>query len=475
MREKGPMEKNQQIQVTIEALSSKGEGIATVDGMKVFVPFALVGEKVTAKVIFVRKTYAIAKLIEVHTPAEDRVRPFCPVFQKCGGCQLQHIKYPMQLRIKTKNVSDCLKKIAKLDVNVPLCVKCDSTKEYRNKMQLPVAQNGKELLVGFFAPNSHRIVPTKECKLHGDWCEKVIDAITAYAKIENVSGYDEMTGTGLLRHVVVRSVNQKLLITLVINGQELPRSETLISLLEKRIGEFGLYINVNRTQSNVILGDYFFHCHGLTELTITGKGLTYRVGPKSFVQVNDQIAAKIYDRAVLEADLTEEDVVINAYSGAGLLTAQFARACKMAYGVEIIDEATKSANALARENGLENKMCNITGDCAKEVARILKETKETAGRRVLVLDPPRKGCDLAVLSAAREELPERIIYISCNPATLARDVGILMGTLAYDENGELLPVPEPTLLYELSFVQPYDMFPQTAHVESLVCLQRQTN
>ena len=461
------MRKNDELIGNVSAIGSNMEGIVKIEDTVCFVPYALVGEKIKFKVLKVTKNLAFCKLLEVLTPAEERVRPVCKVFEKCGGCQLQHVRYKDQLKLKTTLVGDCIKKIAGIDANVNQTVKCDNEYEYRNKLQLPIRfDNGNK--IGFFAQNSHRIVEVTECPIQKKWCSHVIDAVKFYVENSGVSCYDENTGDGLLRHVVVRDTCNNLTITLVVNGKSLPKLDILTCALKERFLNFSLFINENTLSNNVILGENFYHVFGKESFEAEDFGVKYEVVPKSFIQVNDQIKRKLYSDVIKALDPSDSVSVIDAYSGAGLMTAMIAKHAKSVYGIEIVKEAVDSANKLMKDNLIEN-VVNVCAPCEEYLPKLITELNQKGDSVYVVLDPPRKGCDKKVLDAILSVKPEKIVYVSCSPQTLARDLGILCGTLYFDGN-DLKKSSSNDGVYRITKVQPYDMFPQTKHVETLVCL-----
>lgn len=465
------MLKNQEFIGVVSRLGSNGEGIIKEGNYTVFVPYALPEEKIKYKVLKVKNNIAFGKVLEVYTPAEERVRPACPVYEKCGGCQLQHLKYKLQLNLKTKIVKDCFSKIAFIDIKVPTTERSELEFGYRNKLQLPVRAENFGCEIGFFASGSHRIVPINGCPIHPEWCTKIIKAVKKYVKLNDISVYSDKVGDGLLKHVVVRSVEGRMLITFVINGDVLPHVNELIETLKEYFSEFSLFVNINKLGNNVIFGEKFVCLFGKDKVMTNDCGIKYEIGPQSFVQVNDNVKRRIYQEAVKHAEIDANTVVIDAYSGAGMLTAIFAQRAKKAIGIEIVKEAVDSAESLRFLNGLENKMENICAPCEDVLPDVLKRERENGSRCILVLDPPRQGVDEKLLEIIKESKPEKVIYISCSPQTLARDVGLLTDTLTRVD-GELLKNEEPKPIYEITSIKPYDMFPQTKHVETLVVLSQ---
>lgn len=464
------MTKNQIVCGVAEGLGSNGEGVFRHEGITFFVPYCLPGEKVEFSVLKVKGNIGYGKVQEVLAPAEERVRPKCPVFFRCGGCQLQHVDYERQLEFKQKVVADALKKIGGITFDVPLPEKSGEPYGYRNKLQLPVGvdKNGNTV-IGFYAERSHRIVPTDDCAIHPDWAKKVIYIFKRYAAECAVKGYDEETKTGILRHVVVREIGGRFIVTVVATGKKLPSSGYLIELLGE-LGEFTLWLNVNASDTNVIFGEEFVLLHGAGFFDATQQGIAYSAGPQTFLQVNADVREKLYAAALDTVVAGGDEVVVDAYSGGGLLTAMVAKRAKRVYGIELEKEAVACADQLKAKNGLEN-MTNICGKVEEKLFAVLD--KERGEKLRLILDPPRAGIHKTVLDALKKSGIEKLTIISCNPATLARDLGILTGTLV-ERDGQLVK-GDGCGEYQIVSVQPYDMFPQTKHVETLVCLARKAN
>ena len=457
------MLKNDLVTVTCERLGTGGEGVASAEGITLFVPNLLTGERALVKVLAVKDKVAYGKVEELYTPAEQRVRPACAVFGKCGGCQLQHLRYRYQLLFKTDLVKNTLKKIGNISAQVSPCVKSDKEYGYRNKLILPIGQKDNQTVVGFYAERSHRIVETSDCPI-SDWAGKVIAAVKNFSEKCGLDGYDEVTGKGQLRHIAVRQLGKKFIVVLVVT-EPIKGADYLISLLDNVFKEYSFFLNFNSEKTNVVFGKEYQLLKGSATYTVEEAGITFEAGAQTFVQVNEGVRKKLYEGALALID--GDETVIDCYSGGGLLTAMFAKKCKKAYGIELVEEAGECARRLCAMNGLEGKMFNITGRVEDELPALLKKEKNAA----VVLDPPRAGVDKSVLAALSQAETKKIIMISCNPATLARDLGILTGTLVWDEKGNLVKAPSPEGKYEIVSVQPFDMFPQTKHVETLVCLR----
>lgn len=466
------MVKNEEKVGIVSALGSNGEGIVKEDGIVVFVPYSLVGEKIRYKILKVTSKYAYGKLIEVIIPSEIRVRPECPVFGRCGGCQLQHIKYQNQLKIKEDNIRNCFKKIANLEVEVGSTVRGTCNFRYRNKLQLPVSFNGKETVIGFYAEGSHRVVPIDDCLINPIWTKDIISAFKQYITEFNIKGYDELNYLGDLREIVVKEVRDKLIITIVVLNKDIRGVDRLIEILKKTISlSFSLFVNVNSKNTNVIFGNEFYNVYGNVDYSSEMLGIKYKIGVQSFMQVNTQVCSKLYATVRDIVCANDKTTVIDAYSGAGLMTAILAKTAKKAIGVEIVKEAVNLADKLVIQNNLSGKMFNYNGKCEDILPELIKKEKLENSNVYIVLDPPRKGCDIKVLSAISGSDVDKIVYVSCMPSTLARDVGLLVGTLIY-ENGKIILAEKPKNKYKIEFIKPFDMFSHTKHVETVLVLNK---
>ncbi len=474
------IEKNDIVCAVTAAIGTNGEGIIRHEGVTFFVPSCLPGEKVRFKVLKIKGNIGYGKVEEVLTPAEERVRPRCPVFSRCGGCCLQHLEYSKQLEHKSSVVRDALRKIGGIQIEVPLAVRSDLEYGYRNKLQIPVGvdKEGKTV-IGFYAEHSHRIVPVTSCAIHPAWAEGLLDAASRYIAEKGVQGYDEGTKTGTLRHIVAREIGGRFIVTLV-TAKPLPDPKYFVELLKEGLGEVTAYINYNAEDTNVIFGKKFELVYGTGSFEAEEQGIVYEAGPITFLQVNENVRGKLYREAIKTVALDGDEVVIDAYSGGGLLTAMLAKKAKRVYGIELEKEASRCADELKKKNGLSN-MTNICGYVEEELPKVLEREKGEKLR--LILDPPRAGIARSVLKALLASGIPSLTIISCNPATLGRDLGILTGKLI-EREGELVKNPayegvsaRETLegYYEVTSVQPMDMFPQTKHVETLVCLVRKAD
>ena len=465
--------KNQEFTGLVESLGSNGEGIVHMGETVFFAPFTVVGEKVKFKALKVKNKIGYAKALEILTPADERVRAKCPLFTKCGGCQLQHLRYGAQLKIKSKTVADALRKIAGINFDVPLTSKSDSQYEYRNKLQIPVGvdKNG-ENVIGFYAERSHRIVAVRRCPIHPNWAADIIQIFTEYMEKFGVRGYNEDTKKGCLRHIIVRDIDGNFLVTVVTATDALPSENKLIAMLREKFKSFSLWHNVNTGDGNGVLGDKWALLYGKGKYFAHECGIRFEAGPNTFIQVNRSVCRKLYEKTVRFAVECGVTTAIDAYSGGGLLTAMLAKQLQRAYGIELVPEAVECANELVAPNKLEGKLINICGKVEDELPKLIG--KLDIEKTVLVIDPPRKGVDRSTLKAILASGIPYLAMISCNPATMARDVGILTGSLR-EEGCELKKYAAYTEkdcdgYYKLVSVQPFDMFPQTKHVETLVLL-----
>ncbi len=471
------IEKNDIICAVTDAIGTNGEGVIRHEGVTFFVPSCLPGEKVRFKVLKIKGNIGYGKVEEILTPAEERVRPKCPVYSRCGGCCLQHLDYPAQLVHKSTVVREAIRKIGGLHLAVPVAIKSDFPYGYRNKLQIPVGVDKEgNTVVGFYAEHSHRIVPVSSCAIHPEWAEKLIALVKRYMTECAVKGYDEENKKGAIRHIVAREIGGKFIVTLVTVKRSLPNLPYLVGLLEKSLGEVTLYLNFNDADTNVIFGKEFQLVHGMGFFQAEEQGIAYEAGPVTFLQVNENVREKLYGDALKTVSGEGGEVVVDAYSGGGLLTAMIAKRVKRVYGIELEEEASRCADSLKEKNRLEN-MTNICGLVEEKLPAILE--KEKGEKLRLILDPPRAGIARSVLKALLASGIPTLTLISCNPATLARDLGVLTGSLI-EQGGELVKNPDYADeglegYYVVEKIQPYDMFPQTKHVETLVCLARKAD
>lgn len=435
--------KNDILDVKIIDMGYNLEGIAKHDGVVLFVPNTIVGEEVKVQVINTKQKAYICKPLEVIKQSDYRITPKCPYFGKCGGCQVQHILYEKQLDFKTTLVQNAITNIGKLLNTVNKCVPCDNMYGYRNKLALPVNPTTKR--VGMFRTNSHNIIDIDDCLIQEHWAKDLITIINDFILKYNISVYSDASGSGLIKHIVARCFDNQYLFTIVVNGNNLSNAKDLVEMLKTKFNNFGLNININTLKNNVILTNRFKHIYGLKSIKCEEYGVKYEITNASFMQVNNNIKHKMYDAVLSEIG---GGVVVDAYSGAGLLSAVLSKQAKQVYGIEIVDDAVKSADELVKVNDIKN-LKNICGDTAIELPKLANKLD----KYTLVLDPPRKGCDGKVLETILKSIPDKIVYISCNPSTLARDLSVLKGK------------------YDIVSITPYDMFPQTCQVETLAVLK----
>ena len=450
------MKKDDLIEVTIEDLSEEGTGIGKFEGMTFFIKDAVIGDRVRAKIMKMKKNYGFARLMEVLTPSPDRVEPLCPVARQCGGCQIQAMSYEAQLAFKTRKVESNLKRIGKFE-EIPMesIIGMEDPFHYRNKAQFPFGKNrdGK-IITGFYAGRTHSIIENTSCYLGKEVNEEILEKILAWMNAFHVEPYNEATGKGLMRHSLIRCGFRtgEIMVCLVINGRKIPGEEALVDSLKIIPGMTSISLNVNKEKTNVILGREVINLWGRPYIEDYIGEVKYQISPLSFFQVNPVQTERLYGKALEYAGLTGEETVWDLYCGIGTISLFLARKARKVYGVEIITDAIEDARRNASLNGFTN-----TEFYVGKAEEVLPEKYEKEGVHadVIVVDPPRKGCDETLLSTMVKMQPERIVYVSCDSATLARDLRYLC------DNG-----------YELKRVCPADMFPQTVHVETVVLLSK---
>ena len=446
------LKKNDIIELEITGFSSEGSGVGHYDGQAVFVNGTASGDTVQCVIIKAKKNYAIGKLQHILKASPDRIIPDCPVFPRCGGCQYRHISYEAEKRIKTDKVRDAFKRIGHLDT-VPLDAEgAEDTLRYRNKAQFPVETANGRMLAGFYAPFSHRVIDCKDCLLQPADFSDILKITAKWCEKYKIPTYDESTRKGLLRHIYIRKAfnTGEIMVCLVINGDRIFRSEELISALTKANSNIKtVLLNFNTEDTNVIMGkkEKVLYGKGYIEDILCGK--RFRISPLSFYQVNHAQAERLYKQAADFAITPDTRVLIDMYCGAGTIGLTMADRVESLIGVEIVPEAVEDAKINAELNNAENARF-ICADAA-EAAKTLEN--EGIGPDTVILDPPRKGCDKALLETVVKMAPERIVYVSCDPATLARDLAIL------EENG-----------YKTQTAVPFDLFPRTVHIECVTYL-----
>ncbi|AIF65743.1 RNA methyltransferase [Terribacillus saccharophilus] len=444
-----PVEKNQTIELTFEDLTHDGDGVGKVDGYPLFVPYALPGETAQVKVIKTKKNFGFGKLMEITKPSPARVEPPCNVYIQCGGCQLQHMSYQLQLEMKQKQVQNAMKKIGHLEhVPVHPALGMDDPWRYRNKIQIPTAERNGEMITGFYRKRSHDIIDDMEtCVIQDEVNDRMVEAVRRIASRLGISAYNEETHRGDLRHIMVRTGQQtnETMIVLVTRMNELPYAKELVAELHETYPQIKSIVqNINKERTNVILGRKTKLLWGEEYIYDTIGDIKFAISAQSFYQVNPAQTKVLYDQALAYANLSGNETVIDAYSGIGTISLFLAQKAKKVYGVEIVPQAVSDAKMNAKLNHMDNAEFYVGK--AEEVMPWWKA--QGLNPDVIVVDPPRKGCEEDLLQAMIDMKPKRIVYVSCNPSTLARD-------LRYLEDGG----------FETKQVQPVDMFPQTGHIE----------
>ena len=446
--------KNDLVTLEIEDCGIDGEGIGKADGFTVFVKDAVIGDTVTAKIIKAKKNYGYGRLMEVLKPSPYRVEPKCEFARQCGGCQLQALSYDQQLVFKTNKVKGHLERIGGFtDIPMEPIIGMDELFHYRNKAQFPVGRNKEgKIVTGFYAGRTHNIIENRDCALGVAENKEVLDRVIAHMEKYRIEPYNEATGKGLVRHVLIRYgyFTKEVMVCLILNGNKLPKEEQLVKSLCEIPGMTSITINVNKKHSNVILGEEICLLWGQEYITDRIGDISYQISPLSFYQVNPMQTQKLYAKALEYADLHGEETVWDLYCGIGTISLFLAQKAKFVRGVEIVPAAIENAKENAKLNGLENTEFFV-GKAEEVLPREYKKNGVYAD--VIVVDPPRKGCDETLLETMIEMNPERIVYVSCDSATLARDLKYLC------ERG-----------YELRKVCPVDQFGMTVHVETVVLL-----
>ena len=449
------LKKNDDIKLSVTALTSMGSGIGRFENMAVFVDGTAPGDEITAHIIKVKKNYAVGKLLKLHKKSKMRTESDCPVDARCGGCAYRHIKYENELEIKKQTVTDAMQRIGGIDLECEEILSIKEPQFYRNKAQIPVGLDPEgKIITGFYSKKSHRIIDCDECRLQHRDFPKLIEAVRKYVYENPVSIYNEETGEGLLRHIYLRKgvKTGQTMVCLVINGDTIPRKDKLIDkLLETDVSITSVVLNKNSKDTNVVLGDVCETVYGSDFIEDELCGLRFRISPLSFYQVNPEGTELLYKRARDYAGLTGGEVLLDLYCGAGTIGMTMAEKAKQVIGVEIIPQAIENAKENAKLNGIEN--VRFICDDAKGAAKTLYD--EGIRPDVVVVDPPRKGCSPEVLETIAKMSPDRVVYVSCDPATLARDCA------AMKELG-----------YEVGRLSAVDMFPRTTHVESVVLLSQ---
>lgn len=466
------VKKNDSIELSITGYTAEGSGVGRFfpeentgensapdkeGGIAVFVPGAAKGDRLRVRIVKTAKTYAFGRLEEILIPSQDRVEPGCPVSTQCGGCVFRHISYEAELKAKEERVREAAVRIGGIDgALVGPILGAPSPERYRNKAQFPIGEDRDgNLILGFYAHHSHRIVPCEDCLLQPEVFRRAMECLKTWRKRSRASVYDENTGKGLLRHLYLRRGEKtgEVMVCLVCNGDRIPCEAEWVELLHREIpGLASVLININREKTNVVLGKRCRTLWGKGTITDTLCGLSFELSPLSFYQVNPLQTERLYGEAARYAALTGKETLLDLYCGTGTIGLSMAAGAGRVIGAEIVAPAVENARENARRNGIENAEF-LCGDAAKAA-----QTLEKRGIRphVIVLDPPRKGCGPELIETVSRMGPGRVVYVSCDPATLARDIKLFEG-----------------LSYKVQAVTPVDMFPRTSHIETVVCLHRE--
>ncbi len=445
------LKKNETYRAQVTGFTSEGLGVCRVEGCAVFVPNAAPGEVYDLRIAHVGKTAAHGKIVNIITRSSERINRACPYAKLCGGCDFWHLTYEAECEIKQQRVIDALNRLGGQALeNIPI-TGAKSCMSYRNKAQYPVNAEGK---AGFYKKGTHDIVEIERCLILPEVTDNAKQAVLTWIKAAKVKPYDETTHTGLLRHIFVRTAGKtgQIMVCLVINGEDVPQKKRLISELTKLDGMTSIAINVNTRKGNAVLGDITKIIWGDEAIEDILCGLRFKISPRSFYQVNRDQAEILYQKTIDAAALSGNETVLDLYCGTGTITLCLAKKAKSVIGVEVIDAAIENAKENAKRNHIENArfFCADAGQAAKQLA------SEGIRPDVIVVDPPRKGISIDVVEAIKDMSPQKIVYVSCDPATLARDVKLLC------ERG-----------YRLTRAEAVDLFPRCAHIESVVCLSRE--
>lgn len=449
--------KNDMVTLKIEDCTTEGEGIGKADGFTIFVKDAVIGDTVSAKIIKVKKTYGYGRLMEILEPSPYRVEPKCACARQCGGCQLQALCYEQQLEFKEKKVRNHLERIGGFrEIPMESIIGMENPYRYRNKAQFPVGRNKEgKITAGFYAGRTHSIIENRDCALGVKQNKEILDRVLAYMETCKVEPYDEKTGTGLVRHILIRYgfYTKEIMVCLIVNGKKLPMEEKLVQTLTEIPGMTSITLNINQKRNNVILGEKLRLLWGRTYIIDKIGDISYQISPLSFYQVNPSQTYKLYAKALEYAGLQGEETVWDLYCGIGTISLFLAKSAKFVRGVEIVPQAIDDA----RENAKLNQIKNVEFFVGKAEEVLPREyEKNGVYADVIVVDPPRKGCDEKLLETILLMQPQKVVYVSCDSATLARDLKYLC------EKG-----------YELKKVCPVDQFAQTVHVETVVLLSQQ--
>ena len=446
--------KNQIYEAVITDYTAEGQGVAHIEGCAVFIPNAIAGERCTVRIEVAKKNWAAGKMVEILERSPHRINRVCPVAKLCGGCDFHHMDYEEETRLKADRVCQCLNRLGGENLEHVDILAAPDTTCYRNKAQYPVSAKHGKAYAGFFKAGTHQVIENDRCGILPPEMDQVKDAVIAWMNRFSVTAYDESTHTGLVRHIYVRRgpVSKQVLVCLAINGRNIPKEQALLDQLKKIPGFTTLVLTVNTKKGNAVLGDEFITLYGPGYIEDTLCGLNFRLSPRSFYQVNHHQAQRLYEAAISQAEITKDDLVLDLYCGVGTITLCMAKAAGKVIGVEVVEQAVEDARDNALRNGIENAefFCGDAGEAALALER------QGIRADVVVVDPPRKGLNADAIEALARFAPRRIVYVSCDPATLGRDVALLK------EKG-----------YTVKNALAADLFPRTVHVESVVCLSRE--
>ena len=446
--------KNQIYETKITDYTTEGQGIAHIEGCAVFIPNAVAGETCRVRIELVRKTWAAGKIVEILEKSPHRINRECPVAKLCGGCDFWHIDYEEETRLKAERVRSCINRLGGENLDTLPILAAPTCYGYRNKAQYPVAAKKNHAYAGFFKAGTHDVVENDRCLILPQETDLVKSIVMDYVNRNHISVYDEVAHKGLLRHIYVRrgAVSGQILVCLVINGRSIPKIHELVARLKKVSSFTTLVLSVNTRKGNAVLGDEFLTIHGPGYIEDTLCGLNFRLSPRSFYQVNHAQAQRLYETAIRQAEITKEDTVLDLYCGVGTITLAMASAAGKVIGVEVIPQAVEDARDNAQRHGIETAefFCGDAGAAALELE------KQGIKADVVVVDPPRKGLNADTIEALSRFAPRRIVYISCDPATLGRDTALIK------ERG-----------YQVKNAMAVDLFPRTVHVETVVLLSRE--
>ena len=454
-KQQPPFKLNDIIEVNITGLGSSGEGVGKADGFTVFVHGALPGEKVSVKLFQVKKSYASGRILNILEESPQRVKPQCAFYEKCGGCQLQHLSYEGQLAVKRQQVKDAIERIGHITgCEVLPVLGMENPWHYRNKMQFPAAKTEGKIQIGCYAALTHNVINIDDCLIQKQANNKIMQVVRQWMQQFNISAYDETTGKGVVRHVMGRAGAKtgEVMAVIVIACYDIPHAGELVTMLKTEVdGLKSIVQNINKKRTNIIMGAKNRVLYGKSTIKDRLGNLKFNISPLSFFQVNSAQTEKLYATALDFAALSGKETVIDCYCGTGTISLYLAQKARKVYGIEIVEPAIKDANKNAKANNIANAEF-ICGDAALEMPALLKSGVKPD---TVLLDPPRAGCDKKVLAAIAGVKSEKIVYVSCNPASLARDMAFLT------ENG-----------YKAVKAQPVDMFPMTSHIETVVLLSK---